>query len=197
MYWGRRFRTMLLLAVVAGCSRETPRARSSPPAATARCGALPILREYERRGLMRRSAPDELRLELPIDLHSADCGAPDGYGHSLTLVLRLRRDPENCSVQSAEADSNPFGSPGGPTVSPWHDSFTVTGKPNLSNASLPLIELRDRNTRHALLLLPNAYYFYEDVPDGGNLKPELEPEGATDCCYGYSSSQFNSWKTGE
>lgn len=45
--------------------------------------------------------------------------------------------------------------------------------------------------------MPGAYYFYENVAPAAQLKPELQPEAVTDCCYGYTSSAFSGLPTHE
>jgi hypothetical protein len=142
-------------------------------------------------GLATSVPNDALRIELPVDLHSADCGVPDEYGHRMTLLLKLDTVSGKCSIRSAIADGRPFGEPAESIAMPWRDAFVPVNDPNLADVTLGKIELRDPDTQHALLLMPAIYYFYEHVGPTAQLKPELEPETATDCCYGYTSSTFS------
>jgi hypothetical protein len=135
---------------------------------------------------LKRSA-DALLLDVPIDIHSADCGAPDSYGHTMTLVLRFA--PGTCKIEYAVGEGRPYNDLG-PVPAPWRNTFTTT---EALDATSQRIELRDAQHQHALLLLPDVYYFYEHVPSGAPLKPELEPENAKGCCYGYMNSKFNPW----
>lgn len=181
-----RCRNLLAIIVVLGCSRLEHRAQE---AQTQSCAKLEFFEEYERMGLAKRSSSGALRLELPFDLHEASCAAPDSYGHRTTLLVELISGANECRIRSATGDSQAFGEDVGEN-GPWRDAFMAIDDPNLADHALQQIELRDARTRHALLLLRRSYWFYEHVAPGSPLKPEQEPEGASDCCYGYTSSAF-------
>ncbi|HVJ18873.1 MAG TPA: hypothetical protein VM686_25810 [Polyangiaceae bacterium] len=175
------------------CSHGGPppprEAASSSPSA---CDELPLFRVYEEHGASHRRSAHRLELDLPVDLHSLDCGAPDSYGHEMTLTLVLGSVADRCVIEEAFAVGKAYGPPGFPSGS-WKNTFTVTGAPDLASADLQQVELRDPTRREALLLLGTSYYFYAGVVDGGRLKPELIPEEASDCCYGFTSAEALRW----
>ena len=50
------------------------------PAASFACSELPLLGVYRAAGAVREQSDRRLKLELRIDLHSLDCGAPESAG---------------------------------------------------------------------------------------------------------------------
>jgi len=175
------------------CAQPAP---DPSPAPAAECASSRFFALYARGELVRASGPASLVLDVPVNLHSADCGAPDCYGHGMTLTLELRRVGKRCEIVSAKASAVPFnecGIPADEMPRPWTNRFVVKGTPNLADHRLARIELRDSKRHEALLLLPNSYYFYENVKPSSRLRPELEPEDAKGCCYGYTNSAFRPW----
>ena len=185
------FEAALAIALLFACSRGERRGESSRAMVPSTCTNLPFFQKYRRLALATSARDEEIRIELPVDVHSADCSVPDDYGHRMTLLLTLNAVAGKCSIRSATADGRPFGGPAGSSSMPWHDTYLPVNDPNLADTALGRVELRDLNTRHALLLMPRAYYFYEDVGPTSQLLPALEPEAATDCCYGYTSAAFS------
>lgn len=180
-----------------GCSRAENQRNPNPTPVPIACVAPHFFEKYRGAGLATSARTDEIRIELPVDLHSADCGAPDSYGHRMTLRLTLGAESGRCRIRSAVADAHPYGDTAESGLEPWRDAFVPVNDPNLADSTLERIELRDSNTHHALLLMPGAYYFYENVAPAAQLKPELQPEAVTDCCYGYTSSAFSGLPTHE
>ena len=171
------------------------------------CTSSGFFTAYAREGLVRASSESLLVLDVPVDVHSADCGAPDCYGHSMTLTLELRHIGERCEIVSAKASASPFNNCEGhfpePVSHPWTNDFAVKDAPDLLDDGLERVELRDARRREALLLLPDGYYFYEDVEASSQLRPKLDPVEAEvdsaaidNCCYGYSSSASQRWPRG-
>lgn len=159
---------------------------------------------YAQEGLVRAADKSSLVLNVPVDVHSADCGAPDCYGHNMTLTLELRQIGERCEIVSARASATPFnGCEGhfpGSVSQPWTNDFAVKGAPDLLDDRLVRVELRDIGRREALLLLRDGYYFYENVEEFSTLRPELDPAelesdptDVNNCCYGYSSAASQRW----
>lgn len=159
------------------------------------CAKVPLLRIYELNGAVQSPQPDQIAIDVQIDLHSADCGAPDCYGHEMQLVLEVADVSGKCVIRSARGTGKPFGCDTGQAQESWIDSFVVTGSPDLASSKLRRVELRDAKQGHALVLLPDIYYFYENAGPKATLKPELEGEDAHGCCYGYTSSAAIHWRT--
>ena len=109
-------------------------------------------------------------------------------------ALRTAADRGRCLVRSARAASAPFDDCGGPNRQPRKNAFVVVGSPDVGDAGLTRLELRDTAQKHTLLLLRDAFYFYEGVTANDALRPELEPDEATGCCYGFTSSASRHWK---
>jgi hypothetical protein len=180
---------------------ETGAARLSAPTAvekkSAACDALTIFELYEKNGAVVRRSAAELALHLPIDLHQADCGAPDCFGHDMWLSLRLGEEAGRCVILEAEASSTPFDSCGGPTQdpkpAPWRNSFVSAGRPDLADPALDRIELRDEARGHALVLLDDNYLFYEKVTREKNLLPKLVDFESSECCGGWAYSKTSEW----
>jgi len=188
----------LLWSAVAAAAAENP----SP--SVAECKKARYFSAYAREGSVLASDDSSLVLDVPVDVHSQDCGAPDCYGHSMTLTLKLRQIGERCEIVSATASASPFNVCEGyfpePVALPWNNDFAVKGAPDLLDDDLERIELLDAKRREALLLLRDGYYFYEDVDASSKLHPdldpvddELDPSDPKYCCYGYSSSASRRW----
>ena len=174
----------------------------APPVAG--CTKSGYFTTYAREGLVLASYESTLVLDVPVDVHSRDCGAPDCYGHSMTLTLKLRQVGEQCEIVSATASASPFNQCNSrypePVRQPWTNDFAVKGTPDLLDDRLERIELLDAKRREALLLLRDGYYFYEDVDASSKLRAELDPvdeeldpADPDSCCYGYSSSASQRW----
>ncbi len=181
---------------------QSPPARDSTPSSEAGCASSEYFIAYAREGLVRASSESSFVLDVPVDVHSADCGAPDCYGHSMTLMLELRHVGERCEIVSAKASATPFNSCDrfpGQVSHPWTNDFAVKDAPDILDDHLMRVELRDVQRREALLLLPDGYYFYENVDESSKLRPELDPvkdfADVDNCCYGYSSSASQRWQS--
>jgi hypothetical protein len=159
------------------------------------CGHLPFFNVYEQARALRRGDGATLVLDVDIDLHGADCGAPDGYGHDMELTLWLEPREGRCEILAADASASGWGFWGEALPPTWVNTFAVQGKPNLGDKELARIELRDEAKQQALVLLPENYYFFEDVPRGAALHPRLMGEEDTGCCYGYTSADSERWST--
>ena len=212
---------LFLPALAAACASAAPRAKvppSSPePVATvtsdtgvlrsstdtasekkpAACDALPIFELYRKNAALERRSAVEVALHLPIDLHQADCGAPDCFGHDMWLTLTLGEDGGHCVILAAEATSTPFDTCGGPARDPkpatWRNSFVSEGRPDLRDPALDRIELRDEALGHALVLLRDDYLFYENVTREKKLLPRLVDAESRECCGGYAYSKTSEW----
>jgi len=186
---------------VAAAADETRAAHSSTGAAPeekpAACDALPILTLYRKNGALERRSATKVALHLPIDLHQADCGAPDCFGHDMWLTLTLGDDAGRCVILTAEATSTPFDTCGGPArdpaLVPWRNSFAPEGRPDLGDPALDRIELRDAARGHALVLLGDNYLFYEKVTREKKLLPRLLDAESRECCGGYAYSKTSEW----
>ena len=179
---------------------ETLADRQEPSASLAGCASSRFFTLYTREKVIQSSDETSLVLDVPVDLHEADCGAPDCYGHSMTLTLKLRRVGKRCEIESATASAVPFSNCGAQQnqegLQPWTNDFVVKGTPDLSDDHLTQIELRDFGRSEALLLLPHGYYFYENASVSSKLHPKLwsvDLDDPKDCCYGYTSSAARSW----
>ena len=164
---------------------------------SAACDALPIFELYEKNGALERRSATEVALHLPIDLHEADCGAPDCFGHDMWLTLTLGDVAGHCVILAAEATSTPFDTCGGPAsdgaLALWRNSFVTEGRPDLEAPALERIELRDDARGHALVLLANNYLFYEKVTRDKKLLPRLVDAESHECCGGYVYSKTSEW----
>jgi len=177
-----------------------PQDRQEPSASLTGCASSRFFTLYAREKAIQASDETSLVLDVPVDLHEADCGAPDCYGHSMTLTLKLRRVGKRCEIESAKASAVPFRNcdtqQDQEALQPWTNNFVVKGAPDLSDDHLTQIELRDFGRSEALLLLPRGYYFYENADASSQLHPKLwsvDTDDSKDCCYGYTSSATRSW----
>ena len=162
------------------------------------CAHIPFLNTYQRAGALKENDNGKIVLDVHIDVHAADCGAPDCYGHQMKLTLHVTSRKRRCEIGAASATARGFNDCGPGTSFPtsfWTNTFTVSGNPDLADPDLERIELRDAARKHALVLLPYDYYFYEKVPADAALKPQLKGEEDIGCCYGYASSEAGSWRT--
>jgi len=163
------------------------------------CSELPFLRVYERAGALKQRDGGAIVLDLPVNVHSADCGAPDCWGHEMELTLRLGAKQGRCEVVAAIGSARPFNECGvtmdGPT-SPWTNTFSALGAADLAAPNFARLHLHDAARNEALVLLPSEYFFYVHVTATTPLKHELEGEQvAPGFTYGYSSSAAQLWKT--
>jgi len=164
-----------------------------PPPPKLECVSRTFFDNYARHGLVVASTESFLVLELPVDLHQTDCGAPDCYGHTMMLTLDLSRDAAACKLVKASASGNTFG-PGEETPREWTNTFTWAKPIDLASPELERVELRDPKRREAVLLLRNGYFFFENVDARSKLIPALASDEDTDCCYGYTSSAHRGWR---
>jgi len=161
-----------------------------------KCVSRTFFDNYAHHGLVVASTENFLVLELPVDLHQTDCGAPDCYGHTMTLTLDLSPDAGTCMLVEARASAKTFecGGPGEQTPREWTNTFTW-GKPtDLASPELERLELRDPKRREAVLLLRDGYFFFENVDARSKLIPALASDEDTECCYGYTSSASRGWQ---
>jgi len=195
---GRWLGAVCVCHVITGWSAE------SHSTSVGECKKSGYFTAYARGGLLLSSDESSLVLDVPVDVHSQDCGAPDCYGHSMTLTLKLHQVGERCEIVSATASASPFNQCEGhfpePVARPWNNEFAVKGAPDLLDDDLARIELLDAKRREALLLLRDGYYFYEAVDASSKLRPELDPadddldpSDPNNCCFGYSSSASRKW----
>lgn len=159
------------------------------------CSQLPFFAHYSEHGRVLRQTAAEIVVRLDINLHALDCSAPDGYGHETTLTLRIEPHGAACVVRTATATSTPWGdapepsAPVGPTSNrPWNNTFVVVGQPDLAAPALTRVQLYDADRRHAIILLPNQYWFFEYVDPDSKLVEALEPDSdiCAACVYGYT-----------
>lgn len=157
------------------------------------CGNLPLLEAYWRAGVLKFPSPMAATVHLVFNLHSADCGAPDDYGHYVDLELILAKGPNGCLISGASSVSDPWGQPG---KHAWKNKWMVHGATILTSAGLQRIVLRDASKRHALELRRYGHFFYENVIPGASLRGRLrnEEDDSHQCCFGYSSSKTRDWR---
>lgn len=132
-----------------GCSRAENQRNPNPTPVPIACVAPHFFEKYRGAGLATSARTDEIRIEPPVDLHSADCGAPDSYGHRMTLRLTLGAESGRCRIRSAVADAHPYGDTAESGLEPWRDAFVPVNDPiwrtRRSNGSSYAI--RTRTTR--------------------------------------------------
>ncbi len=157
------------------------------------CGEMPLLQAYWREGVLEFPNPMVAKLHLVIDLHFADCGAPDGYGHDVELTLALAKSKRGCGISWAASTSKSWGTE--PDEPAWRNAWRVQGGPLLTDPDLERIVLRDPAKGQALELGRIGYYFYDKVIPGARLLGRLEDEDDNPkaCCFAFTSSRTKSW----
>lgn len=211
--WG-----LLLVVLGCGCGRApspaptgsasarttqpAPTAASAPVAAVSAsvsaaapsyaCTELPLLSYYRAAGAVLEQTPTVLKLDLAIDLHSLDCGAPDATGHNLVVDLALEPVGEHCWVRSGAVRATPFGAYGEPRKA-WHDELRPDGPVDLAGANPADAVLRGVNTSHALVLTSERYWLFEEVKPGAPLHQQL-PNEEQGCCYGFTGAATQHWE---
>jgi len=182
----RRASTAALLATLA-LACVTGRKDGADP-----CARLPLLARYEERGVVQRWE-GSVRLHLLADLHQADCGTPDCYGTELIVALDLRSDGPACRVARARVWSTDYArcGPGGPPPGETRiEAFREATAANLADPHLDRLELRQRS--RALVLLPQAFYWFDSTEPGAPLNLRLASDAdATTCCFGATSSAMS------
>jgi hypothetical protein len=181
-------------------SAATPNAETAAPsnAEPHACSKLPFFDLYEKHGVLTRPAERTLAVQLRIDMHQIDCLAPDCFGHDMLLTLALGEESGRCIIATAEATSTPFDGCRDPEHvtkgTAWQNSFNVVGRPDLADRTLDRVELRDAARGHALMLLSETYFFYENVAPEKKLLPRIvDVEHPEECCGGYTSRATWEW----
>lgn len=131
---------------------EQPAVTPEPAVRSDSCQNLPFFIVYRQGKAVLKESDTEVQLDVGVNLHSADCGAPDGYGHHMTLTLGLKAKGDRCSITSATANGEEWGYEGSRASEKWTNDFTVKGDPNLADPGLKEIELRDPSRKEALML---------------------------------------------
>jgi hypothetical protein len=185
------------LAGVSAASAPAPSASAEDSASAPRsdaCRHLPLFNVYQRAGVVKERTSRSIRLNLRVDLHALDCGAPDATGHDMEVTLELRSNGARCEVGAAKARSTPFVALESETPPPpWNDSFVASPPVNLADPELEALTLVDETTRHALVFLPHRYFFYEHVKPGARLEHRLAGENDRGCCFGYTGAATSQW----
>ena len=171
---------------------------ASAPAAAAPsfgCDALPLLGAYRAAGVVLEQSASRLKLALTIDLHSLDCGAPDGYGEKLSLELEIAAEGEHCWLRGGTVAATPFGFERG-DEKPWSDELRVDGTVDLALVEPPDVVLRGAATPRALVLTRHQYWLFEDVKPGAPLRQQLagEDDDGKGCCFGFTSADASHWE---
>lgn len=166
------------------------------------CAGSALLRKYQSAGLVTWTSDTTLELRLDADHHSADCGTADCYGTKILLTLSIDPASVGCTLNAAKAVSKPYSRPGcedAPVRPVASYSLVPTPKrPRLDDPSLERLELRSQSTRHAIVLLAENFFYFEDVVSGGALRTTLDPGLLEDagCCWGASSAELQCFEAG-
>lgn len=156
------------------------------------CTELPLLYYYQAAGAVLEQSPTHLKLDLLINLHAMDCGAPDATGHTLLVDLALEPEGEHCWVRGGSVKATPFGLEYEPAKA-WHDELRPDGAIDLAAGDPSNAVLRAVTTPRALMLTPDNYWLFEDVKPGAPLRPRL-PDEDESCCYGFTGAATQHWQ---
>jgi len=158
------------------------------------CHVLPLLARYESAGMLQRAPDGTISLRLTADLHFADCGAPDCYGTNILVTMTPSHDKDGCSIREAlvrtqdfvETGCAPSGSAGAPRREIY---FPDSGGFDLSDRAQEKLTLRGKDGRHAIVILRENFFYFDDATPGGTLRTELPGDDAEEtCCWGATSS---------
>lgn len=174
--------------VVAALASDS--AAGTPPSYA--CTELPLLSYYQAAGAVLQQSPTHLKLDLLINLHASDCGAPDATGHTLVVDLALEPEGEHCWVRSGSVDATPFGLEYEPQKA-WRDELRPDGAIDLAAVDPSDAVLRAVTTPRAVVLTPLNYWLFEDVKPGAPLHPSL-PDESEDCCFGFTGAATQHWE---
>ncbi|MEM7517244.1 MAG: hypothetical protein AAF368_10010 [Planctomycetota bacterium] len=153
---------------------------------------MPLFERYRDAGVAARADDGAWVLDLTSNLHSADCGAPDGYGTRLTVHVNVEQRPGHCAVESVSIRREPFGfgaserraSLGPELITFLLDSHAV----DLGDERLDELTLRSTDGGEALILHRYNFLYFDEVEPGGILRHELwTGEDDEGCCYGGTS----------
>lgn len=157
------------------------------------CTELPLLSYYRAAGAVKEQTPTRLKLDLRIDLHSLDCGAPDATGHNLEVDLALEPEGEHCWVRSGSVKATPFGLEYEPWEA-WHDEIRPDAPVDLAGVEPADVVLRGVSTPNAVVLTSTRYWLFEHVKPGAPLHQRLEEEGDKGCCFGFTGAATQHWE---
>lgn len=184
-------------AFLLGCSQVAQAAENT---GISPCSMAPLLESYAEAGFLHWGE-DSVELKLTADLHSADCGAPDGYGTEISVMFELKEDGSSCHVMRATVTTKDFMPPDyGAIDAREYEAAEFAFEPSttdLLDAELSRLTLRNHDQRRAIVLLPGDFFYFEDVTEDGELRTTLDPGDSenTGCCWGAASAAFRhrSW----
>ncbi len=146
---------LILLATISSCQQQQGE----------RFPELPFFALYHQNDAARYEAPDVLQLDVQINVHELDCGAPDCYGHDMAVYMQLEEDSTGCYIAKVSSTNTTFTCEGEDSLVAGiypTNTFYPVGNPNLRDSTLTEIILHDTVHHQALILLCGMYYFYED-----------------------------------
>lgn len=157
------------------------------------CSSPPILDVFEEAGILERPEPGRLQIEVAINRHSQDCGAPDGYGTNLILDLYLKSAGETCRLERISVHSEvflPVEFRGTRPAARTEDFFPETPV-DLSRSDLGELKVASESGSRALIFYPLSFWYFEGLEPGDELIVDLHPADNTDpCCYGATAAQI-------
>lgn len=161
------------------------------------CARPIFLKAYEQAGLVEHKSDDTILLYLDADQHSADCGAPDCYGTKLIINMKSLAVGQKCVIRNVQVRTLDYFGAGckeaGATKKPHSDRYRQwRGHANLNNPSLNKLTLRSKDRTHAIVLLKNNFFYFDQVAKNGVLHTQLQSEDDADskCCWGATSSHM-------
>ncbi len=165
---------------------------------------LNFFREYYKTNKIVKNSDSLYYLNLTVDLHYADCGAPDCYGTELKIKLNTHVDGYKCILDSTSISTKHFFDKG--CTLPIFEADTVEHKYryiseevnlDLNDSTLPKITLRNENGPGAITLLKDKFFYYEQAKRGDSLIQRLENDDDTvspNIHFGFCASNLHSIK---
>lgn len=159
------------------------------------CVSMPLLATYEKAGMLQRTPDGIMTLQLVADLHTADCGAPDCYGTNIAIAVKPDAGESRCVIRAALVNTTDYFEEGCGPSERVEEHRRETYMPDevpadLSNSSLAKLTLRNKDGTRAIVLLPDNFFYFDNVTRGGVLHTRLPNENDNEdaCCWGATSS---------